>query len=175
MLQLAQPRRHLLWTWQLARLQAALKGKLKLFYLIADRRQLRWRQAIDKQRAVEGICLVLYDAGHEAFHRGIDFAGAAGSGGTSQTLAKTHPDFPAADTTALDDASAITAGTSPVTKQIAGLAQSGGMGGWQAGELDEGEAMKANGGANGNMEIGSLSITASQTIDFTVKVREVPR
>ncbi len=98
--------------------------------------------------------------------------GAAGSGGTSATLAKCHPDFPTAETTALDDASAITAGTSPVTKQIAGIAQSGGTGGWQAGELDEGEAMKANGGANGNLEIGSLSITASQTLDFTVKLRE---
>jgi hypothetical protein len=98
--------------------------------------------------------------------------GAAGSGGTSQTPAKRNPNARAADTTAFDDTSAITAGTSPVTHLSVGVAQTGGMGGWVALETDHAPAMLPNGGANGNMEIGSLANAASVTIEATAEFQE---
>lgn len=99
-------------------------------------------------------------------------AGAAGSGGTSQTPAEANPDTPAADTTVFNDATAITPGTSPVTQLTVGVAQTGGHGGWVALETDMAKAMKPNGGANGNIEIGSLANAASVTMEATVDFQE---
>jgi len=99
-------------------------------------------------------------------------AGTAGTGGTSQTPAKRNPNARAADTTALDDATTITAGATPVTHLSVGVAQTGGMGGWVALEQDHAPAMLPNGGANGNMEIGSLANSASVTVEVTAEFQE---
>jgi hypothetical protein len=46
------------------------------------------------------------------------------------------------------------------------------MGGWVALETDMGKAMKPNGGANGNLEVGSLANAASVTVDVSVDFQE---
>jgi len=94
--------------------------------------------------------------------------GAAGSGGTGSTENKKHPDNPAAATTWFDDASAITPGTSPQVQATVGIAQTGGQGGWVALERDMALQMKANGGANGNAEVGSKAIGTSVPVNVTV-------
>jgi hypothetical protein len=98
--------------------------------------------------------------------------GAAGSGGTSQTPGEANPDTPAAETTAFNDATAITPGTTPVTQLTVGVAQTGGHGGWVALETDMGKAMKPNGGASGNMEVGSLANAASVAVEITADFQE---
>ena len=99
--------------------------------------------------------------------------GAAGSGGTSNTPSKTDTyGERAADLTAFDDGSAITAGTSPLQQKTVGIAQTGGQGGWVA--LDDADALllAPNGGANGNMEMASFFSTASVTFDATIVHKE---
>lgn len=98
--------------------------------------------------------------------------GAAGTGGTAQTPAKRNPNSRAADLTAFDDTSAITAGTSPVTQLSVGVAQTGGMGGWVALEVDHALALLPNGGANGNMEIASMANSASVVVEITTEHQE---
>lgn len=98
--------------------------------------------------------------------------GAAGSGGTGATESKKKPTDPAASTTWFDDASAITPGTSPVTQIIAGIAQTGGQGGWVALEPDMGLALMPNAGANGNCEVGSKAVGTSVPIVVAVDFRE---
>ena len=98
--------------------------------------------------------------------------GAAGTGGTAHTPSEANPDTPAADTTVFDDTTAITPGTSPVTVLTVGVAQTGGHGGWVALETDMGKAMKPNGGANGNLEIGSLANSASVVVEITGDMQE---
>jgi hypothetical protein len=99
-------------------------------------------------------------------------AGTAGTGGTAQTPTKRNPNFRAADTTAFDDTTAITAGATPVTRLTVGVAQTGGMGGWVALEIDHAIALLANGGANGNLEIGSVANAASVLADVTGELQE---
>jgi hypothetical protein len=98
-------------------------------------------------------------------------AGAAGTGGTAQTLQPKRPTFPAAATTLFNDASAITPGTGPILRIVIGLAQTGGMGGYTPAEPDDAVQLMPNGGANGNMEIGSMfngtAVTFSISGDFS--------
>jgi len=96
----------------------------------------------------------------------------AGSGGTGQTPGEANPDTPAAETTVFNDAAAITPGTSPVTQLAVGVAQTGGQGGWVALEPDMGKAMKPGGGANGNLEVGSLANSISVPIEITADLQE---
>lgn len=98
--------------------------------------------------------------------------GAAGSVGTAQTPAKRNPNSRAADTTAFNDATAITAGTTPVTQHSVGVAQTGGMGGWVALERDHGFAMLPNAGANGTLEVASLANSASVVLEATAELME---
>lgn len=98
--------------------------------------------------------------------------GAAGTGGTANTPSKKNPLSRAADTTAFDDAAAITAGTTPIQQLTVGFAQTGGQGGWVALEIDDAFAMQPNGGANGNLEVASFASTASVTFDATVNLQE---
>jgi hypothetical protein len=98
--------------------------------------------------------------------------GAAGTGGTANTPAKRNPDYPAADTTWFDDATAITAGTTPIQQLSVGVAQTGGQGGWVGLEVDHMLSMKPNGGANGTLELASKFNAASVTFDATIEFQE---
>ena len=103
----------------------------------------------------------------------ITTAATAGTGGSAVTLSKADPvtyaGTPAttvfADTSA--GGSAITAGGTPSIRRYVGFAQTGGQGGWVAGEQDDCIALASGGGANGNAEIGSMAIGTSQLVDVT--------
>lgn len=99
-------------------------------------------------------------------------AGTIGSGGTAQTPAKRNPNSRAADTTWFNDATAITPGATPVVQQVVGVAQTGGMGGWVALEVDHAFALLPNGTANGNLELGSMANASSVTFGLTAEFQE---
>lgn len=99
--------------------------------------------------------------------------GTIGSGGTANTPASKKGTINrAADTTAFDDATAITPGATPIQQMAVGFAQTGGMGGWVALETDDGFAMMPNAGANGQLEVGSKANTASVTFDPSINLQE---
>ena len=99
--------------------------------------------------------------------------GTIGTGGTANTPAsKKGTLYRAADTLAFDDATAITAGATPIQQQAVGFAQTGGMGGWVALEVDDGYAMAPNAGANGQLEVATKANTASVTFDPTINLQE---
>jgi hypothetical protein len=95
-----------------------------------------------------------------------------GSGGTSTTPSKRNGNSPAASSIWANDATALTAGTTAVTRLTIGLAQTGGMGGWVALEVDHALALLTGSGASGNMEIYSISNAASIAIDITTEFQE---
>jgi len=99
-------------------------------------------------------------------------AGTAGSGGTAQTPAKRNPRAPAAEVTAFNDATAITAGATPTERISVGIAQTGGMGGWVALEADHAPLLKPNGGADGNAEVSSRADAVSQKVRATLELSE---
>lgn len=99
--------------------------------------------------------------------------GTIGSGGTANTPAsKGGSKYRAADTTAFDDATAITPGATPIVQQSVGFAQTGGMGGWVALEVDDSYKMYPNAGADGQLEIATKANTASVTFDPTINLAE---
>lgn len=99
--------------------------------------------------------------------------GTIGSGGTANVpSSKKGTLYRAADLTAFDDASAITPGATPILQQAVGVAQTGGMGGWVALEVDDAYAMAPNAGANGQMELGSKANSAAVLIDVTMGLQE---
>lgn len=98
--------------------------------------------------------------------------GTIGTGGTANTPAKRNPLAPAAQTTWFDDATAITAGITPIQQLSVGVAQTGGQGGWVGLEQDHMPAMYPNAGANGQLEIASKFNAASVTFDATVEFQE---
>jgi hypothetical protein len=97
-------------------------------------------------------------------------AATAGTGGTAQTPQPRNSKMPAADTTVFNDATAITVGGTPTTRATCGFAQTGGQNGWVATEFDNAVTLRANGGANGNAEVGSIanasSVTGTVTLEF---------
>jgi hypothetical protein len=97
---------------------------------------------------------------------------AAGSGGTAQVPAKKRPLAPAATNTPFNDATALTAGTGGVVQAGVGCAQTGGMGGWMPFEPEEAPEMVAGGGANGSLELFSIAVGLSVTLDATVQIAE---
>jgi len=96
--------------------------------------------------------------------------GAAGTGGTAATESKKHPDNPAAALAWFDDATAITAGLTPVVQATVGFAQTGGNNGWVALERDMALQMKA---AGVGVEVGSKAVGVSVPINATVDWFEV--
>jgi len=98
-------------------------------------------------------------------------ASTAGSGGTTYVAGPRNPTYPAATTVVTTDATAITAGTTLKQRCFAGLAQTGGMGGWVALEPDHAVALRPSGGANGNFEVSSkangTSITVRAQVEFS--------
>lgn len=95
----------------------------------------------------------------------------AGTGGTAQTPSEANPRTPAAQSTWTDDTTAITPGGTPVTMMIAGIAQTGGQGGWVALEKDMGKKLLPGAvAADSNFEVGSkavgVSIPIMTQVDF---------
>ena len=99
-------------------------------------------------------------------------SGSAASGGTSYTPGKRTAASPAASTTWLTDASAITSNTTLTVREHFGMAQTGGTGGWTAIEPDDAIQLEPNGGTNGNAEVSSLAVGTSLTGDVTVEFSE---
>jgi len=118
----------------------------------------------------------LYGAARGGTAGGADLtivtAGTAGSGGTSQTPALRQARNPAAQLTAFNDATAITAGATPTERVSVGVAQTGGMGGWVALEADHAITLNPNGGANGNAEVSSRADAISQIVKATLEFNE---
>lgn len=97
------------------------------------------------------------------------------SGGTSQTPAKKNTAAPAAQSTWVNDGSAITPGTTLVIRGAVGFAQTGGTGGMQpimqqaAYQL---QCTSASGSPPVDIEFLSISATASIAIDITIELGE---
>jgi len=102
--------------------------------------------------------------------RMITAATAFSSMGTGYTPTKRNPGYTAALTSAAT-ATTCTGNTTTVRASV-GWAQTGGMGGWVAIEPDAAVILTQGGGANGNMEISSLSNAASINVDLTVEFSE---
>lgn len=98
--------------------------------------------------------------------------GTIGTGGTANTPAKRNPLSPAAQLTAFDDGTAITAGITPIQQLSVGVAQTGGQGGWVGLEQDHMIALQPNAGANGQFEIASKANSASVTFDPLIEFQE---
>lgn len=94
------------------------------------------------------------------------------TGGTSQTAMPRDSRSPAAQTTALNDATTITAGTTATYRGTVGLAQTGGTGGIVPNEPSDAIVLQPNGGANGNMDLVSIAIGTSVTFDATLAIAE---
>ena len=99
-------------------------------------------------------------------------AAVAGIGGTAQTPAERDSTGPAAGTTAFNDATAITPGTTPVVRRSIGFAQTGGEGAWVAFEPQSAIHLEPNAGAPGNAEVGTLAFGTSLPADLGVEVAE---
>jgi len=87
----------------------------------------------------------------------------AGSGGSAlSTFGKAHPDNP---TKATAITTGATPGGTPLQQRTIGCAAPGGAGGWMAIEPDDAMALKAAGGANGNLESSTIAGLASIVMD----------
>lgn len=102
--------------------------------------------------------------------RAMTLGTATSSSGTTTSPAKRHPNSPAALTSCLS--SQTGPGATPATRFSIGFAQTGGMGGWVAIEPDAAIMLLPNGGANGNLDINSISNAASVAADLTVEFSE---
>lgn len=99
--------------------------------------------------------------------------GAAATGGTAQTPGvKNSRGSVAAQTTWFNDATAITAGATLVTRLTVGFAQTGGMGGWVATEPSSAFAMMPNAASPVDIELTSIAASASVTFDATAEFAE---
>jgi hypothetical protein len=117
--------------------------------------------AAAKMAAAGGGCLLLTRCAT---------ANSAGTAiGAPNGINKRHPDSPTAGTTVF---TSPTAGGTPSVQLKVGFAQTGGQGGWVALEPDHAFTMKANAGASGNGEIGSLAVGTSQLVDITCEFNE---
>jgi hypothetical protein len=100
-------------------------------------------------------------------------AGTIGTGGTANTPGSRQGVPAVASTTAFDDTSAITGGTSPKVRLSVGMAQTGGNGGWISPFDPDGSiGMAAGGVANGNLEVFSLAVGTSVPLDVTAELAE---
>jgi len=96
----------------------------------------------------------------------------AGSGGTAYTPGRRDPDAAAAATTWFTDATAITGGTTPVTRVMVGASAQGGFGGWFTNDPEQMLTLKPNAGANGNAEVTNVSGLLSTNLDAAVEFAE---
>lgn len=125
--------------------------------------------------AVDALVKGLYAGGRSGTAgggqiRAITAGTAMSSQGTGVTPNKRNPNFATAVTSA---ATATTCQGATTTVRVSvGFAQTGGMGGWVAIEPDASIRLLSGGGANGNMEVSSLSNAASVPVDLTVEFSE---
>jgi hypothetical protein len=99
--------------------------------------------------------------------------GTIASGGTAQTPAgRNLRGAPAAQSTWKNDATAITPGTTLVTRVAFGMAQTGGTGGWVATEPTAKVQMMPNATNPVDMEWTSIANGTSITFDLTVEFGE---
>ena len=102
-----------------------------------------------------------------------DNTGTIASGGTATTpTPKNRRGNPAAQSTWKNDATAITPGTTLLTRMTVGLAQTGGMGGYVPPQQDAAVQMMPNGANPVDVEVTSLFATASVTFDMTLDIGE---
>jgi len=87
-----------------------------------------------------------------------------GAGTALASVGKAHPDIPT-KSTGITTGSAV--GTTGVLQKTVGCAAPGGAGGWMAIERDDAIQLKANGGANGNMESATIAGIASIVMDYS--------
>lgn len=102
-----------------------------------------------------------------------DNSGTAASGGTSQTpRPKNIRGAVAAQTTFFNDATAITPGATLTTRLTVGVAQTGGMGGYQPIEPAAAVQMMPNAASPVDCEVTSLAASASVLIDMGIDFSE---
>lgn len=89
--------------------------------------------------------------------------------GSAVTPAKRNTQSPAASTGVV---TGPTAGATATNLLSVGLAQTGGMGGWQALEPDAAIVLRPNAGANGNVDILSIATAATMDFDYTAEFNE---
>lgn len=97
------------------------------------------------------------------------------SGGTAQTPAKKNTSNPAAQSTWVNDGTAITAGSAPATRSAVGFAQTGGTGGLQPITQQAAYQLQCTSAAGAppvDLEITSITSTASQTLAITAELGE---
>lgn len=95
------------------------------------------------------------------------------SGGTAQTPAPKEPRAPAAQSTWVNGATAITPGTTLIVRNSVGFAQTGGTGGLQP--IMQQAAVQVEGGTTPNpvdIEFTALTVTAAIPVDFTLELGE---
>jgi hypothetical protein len=99
--------------------------------------------------------------------------GTIGSGGTANTPASKKGTLNrAADTTAFDDATAITPGATPIQQQAVGFAQTGGQGGWVALEPMTVTRWRRTRARTASSRSPRKANTASVTFDPTINLQE---
>lgn len=96
----------------------------------------------------------------------------AATGGTAQTPTKKFDRSPAAESTWVDGATAITPGGTLVTRLTIGMAQTGGMGGWQALMPQDAFQFQPNSASPIDGELTTNASVASVTGDLTVEIGE---
>lgn len=97
------------------------------------------------------------------------------SGGTAFTPLKKNTSNPAAQSTWVTDASAITAGSTAVTRGSVGFAQTGGTGGLQPIMQQAAYQLQCTSAANSppvDFELTSITSTATQTLAITLEIGE---
>jgi hypothetical protein len=95
------------------------------------------------------------------------------SGGTAKTPTKKNPNLPAANSTWVTGATAITAGTTLLVRNAVGFAQTGGTGGLQP--IMQQAAIQVDGGTTPNpvdIEFVSLTSTSGVVFDITLEIGE---
>lgn len=93
--------------------------------------------------------------------------GTIGTGGTAiaapNGISKRDPNNPTAVTGVV---TTPTAGATPMCQFNVAFAQTGGQGAWVATEYDHAPKLVAGGGTNGNCELASVTVGASQSVDI---------
>jgi len=96
----------------------------------------------------------------------------AATGGTAQTPTKKFERNPAAESTWVDGATTITAGGTLLTRLTIGMAQTGGMGGWQALMPQDAFQFQPNAASPIDGELTTNASVASVTGDLSVEIGE---
>lgn len=135
-----------------------------------------WAKTITQQTgqlaiyAIYGACRFATAGGAQLKYKSN--TGTTASGGTAQTPTAKFSRSPAAESVWADGATAITPGATLVTRTTIGMAQTGGMGGWQA--LMPQDAFQFGPNATNPVD-GELTTNAagtSVTGDLTVEIGE---